>query len=302
MIGGLGVVGTFFPLRKSGFFSKRSRLLVSVRAEMTSDECHNSQAWDDLAREGASFANPVRPVDFQNPGRIINPFGWLPTPYEGRRVLCLAAGGGRHGPLFAAAGAVTTVVDISEEMLKLDRWVAERESLTLTTLKTSMSALEELGTAVFDIVLQPVSSCYVSDLNQVYREVARVLKPGGVYVVQHKQPISLQASSVPDREGRYVICEPYDREGALPPVTGSEHREPGTHEYLHRLENILGGLCRAGFVIDDVREPRHGDPEADPGSFRHRSRYVPPYLAVRAIRSPEMVPLPESLIWTPPSS
>ena len=33
---------------------------------------------------------------------------------EGRRVLCLAAGGGTHGPLFALAGADVTVVDFSK--------------------------------------------------------------------------------------------------------------------------------------------------------------------------------------------
>ena len=42
----------------------------------------------------------------------------LPIKLAGLRVLCLAAGGGWHGPLFASLGAEVTVVDISGEMIE----------------------------------------------------------------------------------------------------------------------------------------------------------------------------------------
>ena len=262
-----------------------------------SEEQHNERAWDNLVRDGSSFANPARPEDFVQPERIINPFGWLPGSFVDQRVLCLAAGGGRHGPIFAAQGARVTVVDISEEMLKLDRAVAEREGVSLTTCQASMTNLGTLGDAIFDIVLQPVSSCYVEDLGAIHREVARVIRPNGIYVVQHKQPVSLQAATVPLAEGGYALCEPYYREGDLPPVLGSEHREVGTREFLHTLEALLGGLCSAGFVINDVKEPRHDVPNASPGSFQARSAYVPPYIAVKATRTADR--RSDALIWTP---
>lgn len=264
---------------------------------MISEEAHNERAWDDLVRDGSSFANPARPEDFLEPDKIINPFGWLASEFSGLRILCLAAGGGRHGPVFAAQGAEVTVVDISEEMLKLDHEVAKREGVTLKTLKASMTDLKELGDAVFDVVLQPVSSCYVEDISAVYREVARVTKRGGTYVSQHKQPISLQAATRPLAAGGYAICEPYYREGHLPPVMGSEHREVGTKEYLHTLESLLGGLCTAGFVIEDLKEPRHASIDSDPASFQARSRFVPPYIAIKATRNCKMGR--ESLIWSP---
>ena len=46
----------------------------------------------------------------------------------------------------------------------------------------------------------------------------------------------------------YELIEPYYRSGPLPPVVGSPHREEGTLEYLHRWEELLGLMCRAGFV------------------------------------------------------
>ena len=32
-------------------------------------------------------------------------------------------------------------------------------------------------------------------------------------------------------------------------------REPGAVEYLHRWEQLVGGICRSGFVIEDLVEP-----------------------------------------------
>ena len=118
---------------------------------------------------------------------------------------------------------------------------------------------------------------------RVYREVARVLAAGGLYISQHKQPASLQADVQPTVRG-YELVEPYYRGGPLPPVVGSPHREEGTVEFLHRWEELIGGLCRAGFIIEDLLEPVHSDSEADAGTFAHRSRYVAPYVRIKARR------------------
>jgi hypothetical protein len=95
--------------------------------------------------------------------------------------------------------------------------------------------------------------------------------------------VSLQADVLPGARG-YELIEPYYRSGPLPSVAGSPHREEGTLEYLHRLEELLGGLCRAGFVIEDLFEPLHAKEQGEPGSWPHRSRFVPPYVRVKARR------------------
>jgi hypothetical protein len=124
----------------------------------------------------------------------------------------------------------------------------------------------------------------VPDVLAVYREVARVTAPGGLYISQHKQPASLQAEVLPAGRG-YVLSEPYYRSGPLPPVIdGCLHREAGTMEFLHRWEELIGGLCRAGFVLEDFVEPRHGDMLSDPGTFKHRSAFVPPFVTLKARR------------------
>jgi len=73
--------------------------------------------------------------------------------------------------------------------------------------------------------------------------------------------------------------------GPLPPDSPSRLRETGTQEFVHSLTAILGGLCAAGFTIEDVCEPDHTLAGAAVGSFAHRAAFVPPYLRVLARRS-----------------
>lgn len=264
-----------------------------------SHEAHNRRAWDALVRERQRHTKPARDADFADALAAINADRWLGAGIAGKRVLCLAAGGGRQSALYAAAGAIVTVVDLSPAMLALDREVAAERGLNLRAVEASMDDLSMLGHAEFDVVIQPVSTCYVPDVTKVYREVARVTVGGGLYISQHKEPASLQADVRPSARG-YELVEPYYREGPLPAVVGSQHREPGALEYLHRWEELLGGLCRAGFVIEDLMEPPHAYADAEPGAFGHRSQYVAPYVRVKARRvgegsANELAPR----LWTP---
>ncbi len=241
----------------------------------SSDLAANRVAWDALADDPRFAGDPVLPED---PAAALDP--WVREDgVRGKDLLCLGAGGGRHGPLHALAGANVTVVDLSERQLDLDRKIAAVRGLKLRTLRASIDALEALEPASFDLVLQPVSACYVTDVGRVYAGVARVLRPGGLYCVQHKAPASLQASHAPD----YKLSHPCSDGLRLSPSSGA-HREPGTVEFIHSLDALLGGLCRSGFAIEDVVEPPRADALAPAGSPGHRAWFLPPYLRIKARR------------------
>jgi len=250
---------------------------------------HNARAWDHLAAAEAALARPAVDDVFGDPRGWLGGGGdggrsWLPPRLDGLEVLCLAAGGGKHGPLYAAAGAHVTVVDIAPAMLELDRRVARERRLQVEIVEGSMDDLSMLGPARFDLVIHPVSTCYVPDVARVFREVARITKPGGGYVSQHKAPASLQASLDPGAAGRYELVHPQGMIDPLPPAGPSRLREPGTHEFIHPLSVILGGICAAGFMIEDVCEPDHSRPDAPIGSFAHRASFLPPYMRILARR------------------
>jgi SAM-dependent methyltransferase len=236
---------------------------------------HNARAWDRLASAAVALARPAADEAFGDPRGWLGggaPDGrrpWLPASLAGLEVLCLAAGGGKHGPLYAAAGARVTVLDLSPAMLELDRQVARERGIGLELVQGSIDHLDMFEPARFDLVVHPVSSCYVAD---------------GLYVSQHKSPVSLQATLEPNAAGRYELRHELARAEPLPPEPPGRLREAGTQEFIHSLTALLGGICRAGFVIDDVHEPEHAEPTAAAGSFGHRAAYLPPYIRILARR------------------
>lgn len=258
---------------------------------------HNERAWDSLAKQGQRFTKAAKDDEFKNPLQILDGNNWLGGNISGQKLLCLAAGGGRQGPLYAAAGADVTVVDISATQLELDRVVAQERQLRIKTVKTSMDDLSMFAIGEFDIVIHPVATCYLPNIEGVFQQVAKVTRSGGLYISQHKQPTSLQTDVHPQGQS-YPIVEPYYRTEPLNDVAGSLHREEGTLEFLHRWEQIIGGQCRAGFVIEDLVEPFHADSTARPGTFAHRSHFAAPYVRIKARRR-ESSKDKSSSVWLP---
>ena len=262
----------------------------------------NRRIYDSMAASGDPLCRPATDDELTNPLATVDACGWLGGSIAGKTLLCLAAGGGRQSSLYAAAGASVTVVDLSGAMLELDRRVAAERGLKLRLLETSMEDLSMLRDGEFDIVIHPVSTCYVPRAEVVFEEVSRVTRPGGLYISQHKQPTSLQATIDPNTTGHYEVRETYYREVPLPPCRSSSSsarrlREPGAVEFLHRWEQLIGGICRAGFVIEDLSEPMHAKQDAPRGSFAHRAQHIAPYVRIKARRRGNQESV--SSLWLP---
>ena len=85
---------------------------------------HNRTAWNEEVKKGNVWTIPVTKKDIKaaKSGHhkiILTPFkpvpkGWLGN-IKGKKILCLASGGGQQGPILAAAGAKVTVFDNSDQ-------------------------------------------------------------------------------------------------------------------------------------------------------------------------------------------
>jgi len=244
----------------------------------------NEAAWNRRATDPRFAILPPWSVSTEQALSAVDPWVIADGPLDNRRVLCLAAGGGTHGPLLAMAGADVVVVDFSLSLLQIDQRIAEQNHLRLRTVHTSMDDLSAFESASFDCVVQPVSTCYVRDVESVYREIARVLRSGGLYVSQHKNPYSLQGDEQPTGNG-YNLCVPcISGRTANPTKHPSANRESEMTETIHSIDSLVGGLCRCGFVVEDVVEPPHADAWAAEGTPEHRAQFLPPYLKIKARR------------------
>jgi SAM-dependent methyltransferase len=260
----------------------------------------NREAYNNFVGRGSQFAKVATDEECRNPLATLDSRGWLPKTVAGLDVLCLASGGGWQSILYAAAGANVTVVDISPAMLDLDEREAQKRKLSVKTVEASMDALPMLRDESFDIVHQPVSTCYVPDIAIVYREIARVLRDDGLYISQHKQPVSAQITKR-NSDNHYVIGVEYYHSGPLPKTEDESYRETGAVEYLHRWENLIGDLCRTGMLLEDLTEPLRADKTAPIGHYRYRGRFVAPYVRLKARRLPRTESSADETksIWTP---
>jgi 2-polyprenyl-3-methyl-5-hydroxy-6-metoxy-1,4-benzoquinol methylase len=247
----------------------------------------NQEAWDNLSND-ARFVARDFPATAEQAEEALDP--WIRSEQvHGKRVLCLAAGGGTHGPLLARAGAHVTVVDISSKMLDIDRRAARQLQLDLELHQGSVEDLSQFAAAQFELAVQPVSMSYINDPEQVYQQLARVLRPQGLYVAQFKSPGWLQSACDMQQERYWLASRPGTvieprLTTVLNPTPALSQFESGTLEIAHALDVLLGGLCRAGFVIEDFCEPPRGDAWSHFGQPAHQALVTPAYLKVKARR------------------
>ena len=231
----------------------------------------------------------------------------LPKPYcddivdrimmenvQGMNVLCLAGGGGQQSAVFSLLGADVTVLDLTPEQLEGDEIAARHYGYTVTTIQGDMRDLSVLPEAYYDRVYQPISTLFVPDLREVYREVARVLKPGGLYSADYAVPLLYMAEDRGwDGKGYTLyITEQYMRGAILETEDERMNFTEGESysEFHHLLSDIINGLIAECLAIRGVWEnPRPGsEPPVDmleAGSESHRDRYIPFGLSVVAQRS-----------------
>jgi SAM-dependent methyltransferase len=255
----------------------------------------NRQHWERMAREGHGFTCPwldLRPDVLRSYARgeldpvpdpliYVYPAGLL-AGVEGREVLCLASGGGQQSAVFGLLGARVTVLDLTEGQLAGDRRAAAHYGYEVTTIRGDMRDLSCLADEAFDLIYQAISMAFVPDAEQVYREVARTLRRGGLYRVGHCNPAThVVESDSWDGEG-YRICVPY--------VPGRiEDEGVGTIEFRHTLGDIFNGLVAAGLSVREVHDApfhRRHDTSAPPGSWMHMLTYVHQYFAIVAAKEP----------------
>ena len=109
-----------------------------------------------------------------------------------------------------------------------------------------MRDLSGLPEAHYDRVYQPISTLFVPDLREVYREVAQVLKPGGLYSADYAVPLLYMAEDRGwDGKGYTLhITEPYMRGAILETEDERMNFTEGESysEFHHLLSDIINSL------------------------------------------------------------
>lgn len=182
------------------------------------------------------------------------PRDWFGGDLRGKKILGLASGGGQQMPIFAAAGADCTVLDYSRKQLESEELVSRREGYAINILCGDMTKPLPFPDESFDLIFHPVSNVYVREVEPIFRECFRILKPGGILLAGLDNGINFLVDS---DETHIVNQMPFD------PLTNPEQRKSLEEEdcgmqFSHTLEEQIGGQLKAGFRLVDLYEDTNG--------------------------------------------
>ena len=251
----------------------------------------NRERWNELALAGVEYSIPALELDEKSARRMVDEEGML-GEVRGKRVLCLAAGGGQQTAAFALLGAEVTVLDISEVQLQRDSSTAKHYGLTVRTEFGDMRDLTRFSDASFDFVWQAHSINFVPDARRVFAEVSRVLDVSGLYRLQFTNPF-IHGTWEESWTGKgYMLAGPYangeiisEEAWTFRDANGGQRKVARPREFRHTLGTIMNGLIVAGMQILGLWEDSGNDKNAVPGSWEHFKRYGAPWITVISRRT-----------------
>ena len=129
-------------------------------------------------------------IAHQQPGKVFLPQELeLIGTVENRDVCVLGSGDNLAVFAFAGMGARVTSVDISAEQLQVARQRADELGLDVQFLEADVTNLGGLESAACDLVYTGGHvGVWVSDLRAYYREAVRILREGGLFLVNEYHP------------------------------------------------------------------------------------------------------------------
>lgn len=252
---------------------------------------YNRNAWNLQSLEGCRWSTPypdevvdrAKAGDWSvvlTPNKAV-PSDWFPD-LTGLKLLALACGGGQQVPLFAAAGAEVVSYDASDVQLEKDEETCARHGLKVKTIQGDMADLAEITSGSIDLIFNPVSNVFAENLEPIWRECHRVLKPGGQLLCGFMNPaFFLFDHEVLEETGEFRVVHrlPYsDLESGDEELLSEQLEAQLSLEYSHSWEAQIGGQCAAGFAITGFYED-----DWDAESTRLQG-WMPMYAASRAVK------------------
>jgi SAM-dependent methyltransferase len=215
----------------------------------------NKDRWEALVKADALYSRPWLSETSQSARQRLDPAGRL-GDLSGKEVLCLAGGGGQKAVAFALNGSHISVLDISEGQLQRDIEAARHYGYLVDTFQGDMRDLSMFKSDMFDIVSQPYSLNFVPDCREVFRQVARVLRLGGLYSFWAANPFASGLGTHSWNGRSYEVSSlyqqgqqlQYEDEAWVFPTASSSARPPGPREYPQILSTLLNGLIDSGWL------------------------------------------------------
>jgi SAM-dependent methyltransferase len=213
----------------------------------------NTEAWDGIAarrRETAGFDAVEYGPDLPTEDELR-----LLGDVRGKRVLDLGCGAGENAVALAQHGAHVIAVDSSTGQLALGRALADRLEVRVEWHQSDAADLAFLRADSVDVVLAAGLLGEIEDVDRLFRQVHRVLRPGMPFVFSYEHPAGL-AIARDDAPGalplsRLEVRRSYFERGPIELTRGGGR----VRVWPRTIGEIFASLHRAGYRVDALLEP-----------------------------------------------
>ncbi len=166
---------------------------------------------------------------------------------EGRDVLEIGCGGAQCSIAFALRGATVTALDLSDQQLEFARALAARHEVEIAPVQHDMQDLEPIPPESQDIVFSAFAFQFVADRPRAFREVRRVLRPGGVFALSLEHPFFPKVDPQ-----TLMLKESYNETG---PAIDDRGEHGQVTIYKEKVSDLHRALVNAGLTVERLIEP-----------------------------------------------
>lgn len=178
---------------------------------------------------------------------------------EGKKACVISSGDNFAAFALAGMDMKVTSTDISELRLDIARERAGELGLDIEFFQCDSANLFPVRDAGYDLVIStPGTYVWISNLQKVYSEVCRVLKPGGYFIFHEIHPFTRPWKDQPGFE----IAQPYFETGPYVDV----RPEGKTYEYFWMMSDFINALADSGLIIRRISE----EPATEPSYWEGR--------------------------------
>ena len=175
---------------------------------------------------------------------------------DGRQVLEVGCGSAPCARWLASQGARVIGLDLSTAMLRYASAANEATGIPVPLVRGNAERLP-FNAEIFDLACSAFGAVpFVADVDAVFGEVARVLRPAGRWVFSVTHPMRWIFPDDPGPDGLMVTASYFDRT----PYIEVDAAGRATYVEHHRtFGDYLRALTGAGFMVEDVIEPEWPD-------------------------------------------
>jgi SAM-dependent methyltransferase len=246
----------------------------------------NAKVWADQVRNGWDIFRAY----WNNPA-----FLEFAGDLRGKTVLDAGCGEGHNTRLFARGGARMTAVDLSAEMIAFARAEEAREPLGIRYERASYTDLSDFAAGSFDAAISTMALMDGPDFPAAMREIARVLRSGGIlaYSILHPCFSTKGFGWIRDDAGRavkFTVADYFNDEawiehwkfGHAP--NAAQVEEFGVPRFDRTLADYINPTVAAGLRLEEIREPRAPESACAryPEAFQKFRDHIPLFFYVRA--------------------